>query len=85
MASVTDDKLTVTQIAALYGIKPATFRAYVKRNQAPPADGQHDGRTPYWLRSTLMAWRTTPEPSKAVPATGKSDEGESDHKESNHE
>lgn len=54
---MTDDKLTVTQIAELYGIKPATFRAYVKRKQAPAADGQHDGRTPYWLRSTLEQWR----------------------------
>lgn len=52
-----DVKLTVTEIAALYGIKPATFRAYVKREQAPPADGQHDGRTPYWRRSTLEQWR----------------------------
>lgn len=52
-----DEKLTVTEIANLYGIKPATFRAYVKREQAPPADGHHDKRTPYWLRSTLEQWR----------------------------
>lgn len=52
-----DDRLTVTQIAALYGIQPVTFRAYVARKQAPPADGYHDKRTPYWLRSTLEEWR----------------------------
>lgn len=56
---MTEEKLTVTQIAAAYDIKPATFRAYVKREQAPPADGYHDKRTPYWLRSTLEAWRST--------------------------
>ncbi len=55
---MTNDKLTVSQIATLYGIKPATFRAYVKREQAPRADGHHDKRTPYWLRSTLERWRT---------------------------
>jgi hypothetical protein len=53
-----DDKLTVSQIAAEYGIKPSTFRAYVHRGQAPPADGYHDGRTPYWRRATLEEWRT---------------------------
>lgn len=52
-----DDKLTATQIAALYNIAPSTFRAYVTRKQAPPADGHHDKRTPYWLRSTLEEWR----------------------------
>jgi hypothetical protein len=57
-----DDKLTVTDIAALYGIKPSTFRAYVTkrkdgRKHAPDPDGYHDKRTPYWLRSTLENWR----------------------------
>lgn len=50
-------RLTVTQVAALYNIAPVTFRAYVHRKQAPPADGHHDKRTPYWLRSTIEAWR----------------------------
>lgn len=54
-----DDRLTVMQVAQLYNIKPATFRAYVKRGQAPKPDGQHDKRTPYWLRSTLEEWRPT--------------------------
>lgn len=58
-----DEKLTVPKVAALYDIKPATFRVYVHREQAPPADGHFDGRTPYWLRSTLEAWRPIP-PSK---------------------
>jgi len=57
-----DDKLTVTQAAQLYGIKPSTFRAYYTRAKgkkyAPQPDGHHDRRTPYWLRSTLTNWRT---------------------------
>lgn len=64
---VTDpnEKLTIPDIAALYDIKPSTFRAYVNRKEkqhAPKPDG-HFGRTPYWLRSTLEAWRPIP-PSK---------------------
>ena len=51
------DRLTVSQVAALYEIQPATFRTYVMRGQAPKADGYHDKRTPYWLRSTLETWR----------------------------
>jgi len=49
------DQLTVTDIAALLGIKPATWRAYVSRGQAPPPDG-HLGRTPWWRRLTIAAW-----------------------------
>lgn len=54
---MTDEKLIVTEIAALYGIKPGTFRVYVHRKQAPASDGMLDGRTPFWFRSTLEAWR----------------------------
>lgn len=54
-----DDRLTTAEIAELYGIVPATFRNYVRRDQAPKADGYHDKRTPYWLRSTIEAWRPT--------------------------
>ena len=45
--------LTTAQVAGLLGIEPATWRAYVSRKQAPPADGWHDKRTPYWFRSTI--------------------------------
>ena len=54
---MSDDKLRIDDVAALLNIKPVTFRAYVSRQQAPPADGQFDGRTPYWLRSTIETWR----------------------------
>lgn len=53
------DGLSTAEVAELIGVKPSTFRAYVMRGQAPPADGYHDKRTPYWLRSTIEAWRPT--------------------------
>lgn len=70
-----DEKLTVPKVAALYNIKPATFRVYVHRKQAPEADGYFDGRTPYWLRSTLEAWRPITQTNESAPAAGKSDGG----------
>ena len=54
---MTTDELTTADVAALLNIQPVTWRAYVSRGQAPPADGQFDGRTPYWLRSTIETWR----------------------------
>lgn len=53
-----DDRLTVGEVAALIGVATSTFRAYVARGQAPPPDGHLDGRTPYWLRSTIKSWRS---------------------------
>lgn len=58
MTTKPDDKLRVRDIADLLDIAPSTFTAYVKRGQAPAKDGQYDGRTPYWLRSTIDGWRT---------------------------
>jgi hypothetical protein len=44
--------------AARYvGVKPSTWRAYVKRGQAPPPDGRDEGfGRDYWLPATLDAW-----------------------------
>jgi hypothetical protein len=55
------DRLTTTDIAELLGVSPATWRGYVSRghprgNPAPKPDGEIDGRTPYWLQSTITAW-----------------------------
>lgn len=52
-----DDRLTVSEIAILLGIKPETWRAYVSRGQRPAADGMLDGRTPFWHRSTVESTR----------------------------
>ena len=49
-------RLTTAQVAQEVGIRPATWRAYVARGQAPEADGQLDARTPYWLRATIDKW-----------------------------
>lgn len=56
---MTTDKLTATSVAAMLGIQPVTFRAYVSRGQAPPPDGRYDKRTPYWLRSTIETWQAS--------------------------
>lgn len=56
---MTADRLTTAQVCTLLGIKPATWRAYVSRGQAPKADGQFDARTPYWERKTIEAWKAT--------------------------
>ncbi len=59
----TDDLLTGPQVAALLGIADVTWRAYVSRGQAPPADDPDEGnpnpnrRSPRWQRSTIETWR----------------------------
>ena len=54
--SAVTDKLTTAQVAEAIGIKPATFRAYVSRGQAPEPDGWHDARTPWWFAATIHEW-----------------------------
>jgi hypothetical protein len=51
------ERLTASQAARVAGVQPTTFRSYVSRGQAPEPDGHIDKRTPYWLRSTIAAWR----------------------------
>ena len=55
---VYDARLTAADVARTLDIKPSTWRAYVARSQAPAADGQIDGRTPYWRASTIESWRS---------------------------
>jgi hypothetical protein len=47
------ERLTVGQVAERLGIKPATWRAYVARNEALRADGHYDLRTPWWWDETI--------------------------------
>lgn len=59
----TEPRLTVPQIAAMVGIQPSTFRAYVARGKAPKPDGRYGRQSPYWFPSTIAGWmdeRTTP-------------------------
>lgn len=48
-----DDRLTVTEVAALLEVRPGTWRVWVHRGKAPEPDGRLDGRTPFWYRSTV--------------------------------
>lgn len=47
------ERLTVAQVAERLAIKPATWRGYVSRGAAPPADGHYDKRTPWWREKTI--------------------------------
>ena len=52
-----DERLTVAGAAALLGIAPASWRAVVARNERFKPDGHYDGRTPWWYRETVLAYR----------------------------
>lgn len=47
---------TVQQCAEFVGVKPPTWRAYVKRGQAP-APLRRFGRTPIWDATTVRQWK----------------------------
>jgi hypothetical protein len=51
------DRLALDEAAALARVKPATWRAYVARGQAPQRDGRdpETGR-PYWFRGTIQQY-----------------------------
>lgn len=53
---MTGARLTVAQVAALVGVRPATWRAYVSRDQAPRPVEYLDARTPLWDRAVVEAW-----------------------------
>lgn len=48
--------LTIAEAAALAGVAPATWRAYVARGQAPRADEQDRWGHPLWRPTTVEAW-----------------------------
>jgi hypothetical protein len=56
MVGMGDERLTVAAIAERLNIAPGTWRSYVARGQAPPADGWFDRRTPWWSATTVKAW-----------------------------
>lgn len=47
--------LTRDQVAALLGVRPATWSGYVSRGQAP-APVRFVGRTPLWDRGQVLSW-----------------------------
>jgi len=64
-----DDRLTVGEAAEVLGIRPGTFRVRVHRGRVPAADGQIDGRTPFWYRSTIEAL-VPPRDDESPPPSG---------------
>ena len=50
------DLLTVAECAAVAGISPSTWRAYVSRGQAPQPVKRY-GNTPLWDRAVIEAWQ----------------------------
>jgi len=57
-----DRKLSTAEAAALCGMKPNSWRSRVSRTMAPPPDGHHDARTPWWYESTVTEFRKTLRP-----------------------
>lgn len=47
--------LTIGDVAHLAGISASTVRAYLAREQMPPATGKI-GRTPYWEPEAIEPW-----------------------------
>lgn len=63
------DLVTRDEAAALVGVRPNTWSAYVSRGQAP-APVEHVGRTPLWSRSSVERWqKERPGPGRPPKAT----------------
>lgn len=54
-----DDLLTGAEVAQLLGIAKDTWRSYVNRGYAPPADDTSRPRVPRWRLDTVRRYRET--------------------------
>ena len=52
------DRITRDDAAAIAGIRPDTWSAYVSRGLAPHPT-EHVGRTPLWDRAEVIAWQAS--------------------------
>lgn len=52
---MTQDQLTVADIAQLAGVSKITIHTYRSRGTFPPPDG-HLGPTPWWTPQTVAEW-----------------------------
>ena len=52
---MSSDRLVRDEAAALAGVRPDTWSAYVSRGQAP-APVEYVGRTPLWAAGEVKAW-----------------------------
>jgi len=54
------ERLNAQQAATRAGVARGTWTAYVSRGYAPRHDGRDEGTgRPYWLASTIDAWKPT--------------------------
>lgn len=51
-----EDRLYLVDVAAHYGVAPATVRAYRSRGQIPAPDSLEGARNPWWHRATITGW-----------------------------
>lgn len=75
MQTTSDMPLSTRQVADRLGITTGAWRARVHREQAPPADGRFDERTPYWMASTIDAYAATHTNGPLAKAEQPIDEG----------
>jgi predicted DNA-binding transcriptional regulator AlpA len=52
---MSDDQLTIEEVATLAGIQPGSVYRYRARGSMPEPDG-FLGRTPWWRRATIEKW-----------------------------
>lgn len=53
---MSSDRLTRDEAAAIAGVRPDTWSAYVTRGQAP-APEERIARTPLWSREVVEGWK----------------------------
>lgn len=56
MSRMSDEQLTVPEVAARLGLAVATVRAYRAQKRLPAPDGRV-GRTPWWWATTIDVWQ----------------------------
>lgn len=56
MSRMSDEQLTVPEVAARLGLAVATVRAYRAQKRLPAPDGMV-GRTPWWRPETIDEWQ----------------------------
>lgn len=61
-----EEHWTVADVAAAFGVKQSTVRAYLARQQIPEPDGKI-GRTVWWRPETIREWRKNARKDKKTP------------------
>ena len=78
MPRMSDEQLTVSEVAARLGLAVSTVQTYRRDGRLPSPDG-YLGRTPWWRPATIDVWQAArpgrgragiPRKSKRAPAGG---------------